>query len=81
MDAPACRACSFADPRDERREWKKGNGPRLGIVTNRSPSVLRGLQAVLFVMRASILDDEGLQILAFVVETITYRRMFYIGAP
>ena len=48
---------------------KKGNGPRLGIVTNRSPSVLRGLQAVLFVMRASILDDEGLQILAFVVET------------
>lgn len=60
---------------------KKGNGPRLGIVTNRSPSVLRGLQAVLFVMRASILDDEGLQILAFVVETITYRRMFYIGAP
>ena len=68
MDAPACRACSFADPRDERREWKKGNGPRLGIVTNRSPSVLRGLQAVLFVMRASILDDEAFRYLLLLLK-------------
>ena len=40
-----------------------------------------GPLAVLFMMRAGILVDEGLQILAFVVETITYRRMLYIGTP